>query len=171
MGKPAARIGDMHTCPMVTPGVPPVPHVGGPVSGPCVPTVLIGGQPAAVVGDMCVCVGPPDSIVLGSMGVLIGGKPAARMGDMTAHGGMIAVGLPTVLIGEMSPGAPPVVVPPVAMVNVQGTTDKGLGKAVNKLRQAIKNMAPEAAAVTAQKITLLEAAKNGTGLCEVCRKK
>lgn len=99
MGQPAARVGDMHICPMVTPGVPPVPHVGGPVLPPGGITVLIGGQPAACVGDMCVCVGPPDSIVLGSMTVLIAGKPAARLGDMTAHGGSITLGLPTVLIG------------------------------------------------------------------------
>jgi len=95
---PAARISDMHVCPMVTPGVPPIPHVGGPVSVGC-PTVLIGGLPAARVGDMAVCVGPPDSIVLGSMTVLIGGTPAARMGDMTAHGGTISVGCPQVMIG------------------------------------------------------------------------
>ena len=104
MGKPAARLTDMHVCPMVTPGVPPVPHVGGPITGPGVPTVLIGGMPAAVMGDMCTCVGPPDSIVLGSTGVFIGGKPAARMGDQTAHGGAIVVGLPTVLIGETGSG-------------------------------------------------------------------
>ena len=96
MSKPAARLGDMHVCPMVT---VLVPHVGGPVMGPGVPTVLIGGMPAAVMGDMCTCVGPPDSIILGSATVLIGGKPAARMGDMTAHGGTIVIGCPTVLIG------------------------------------------------------------------------
>ena len=104
MGKPAARIGDMHMCPMVTPGMPPVPHVGGPITGPGCPTVLIGGMPAAVMGDMCTCVGPPDTIILGSTGVLIGGKPAARMGDQCAHGGMISVGCPTVLIGETGGG-------------------------------------------------------------------
>lgn len=96
---PAARLTDMHVCPMVTPGVPPVPHVGGPITGPGAPTVIVGGMPAAVVGDMCVCVGPPDSIVKGSMTVMIGGKPAARIGDLTAHGGSITVGLPTVMIG------------------------------------------------------------------------
>ena len=96
MGKPAARIGDFHVCPMFT---GPVPHVGGPILPPGSPTVLIGGMPAAVLGYMCVCVGPPDSIILGSTTVLIGGKPAARMGDSTAHGGTIVVGLPTVLIG------------------------------------------------------------------------
>ena len=95
--KPAARLGDMHTCPLVNPG--PVPHVGGPIAGPCVPNVLIGGIPAATIGDMCICVGPPDSIAMGSSKVLIGGKPAARMGDTTSHGGVIVVGCPTVLIG------------------------------------------------------------------------
>ena len=92
----AARISDMHTCPMVT---ALVPHVGGPISGPCVPTVLIGSMPAAVIGDLCVCVGPPDTIVKGSATVMIGGKPAARQGDMTSHGGVIVAGLPTVQIG------------------------------------------------------------------------
>lgn len=105
MGKPAARVGDMHVCPMVTPAIPPIPHVGGPVSGPGCPTVLIGGMPAAVMGDMCVCVGPPDTVVLGSTGVMIGGKPAARMGDQCAHGGAIVVGCPTVLIGEAGGGS------------------------------------------------------------------
>ena len=93
---PAARVTDMHVCPMTT---GPVPHVGGPVSGPGVATVLIGGMPAATVGDMLVCTGPPDVIVKGSATVLIGGKPAARMGDTTAHGGSIVLGCPTVMIG------------------------------------------------------------------------
>lgn len=92
----AARITDMHTCPMVT-GT--VPHVGGPVSGPGVPTVMIGGMPAAVVGDMATCSGPPDTIAKGSGTVMIGGKPAARMGDTTAHGGSIVLGCMTVMIG------------------------------------------------------------------------
>jgi uncharacterized Zn-binding protein involved in type VI secretion len=84
---------------MLTPGLPPIPHVGGPIGPPGVPTVLIGGAPAATVGNMCVCVGPPDSIVKGSSTVMIGGKPAARMGDSTGHGGSITLGIPTVLIG------------------------------------------------------------------------
>lgn len=91
---PAARISDMHVCPMAD---GPVPHVGGPISLGCF-TVLIGGLPAARMGDMCVCVGPPDTIALGSFTVLIGGQPAARMGDMTAHGGSIVLGCPTVII-------------------------------------------------------------------------
>jgi uncharacterized Zn-binding protein involved in type VI secretion len=95
MPQPAARIGDMHVCPMVT---VLVPHVGGPVAMGA-PTVLIGGMPAARVGDMCVCVGPPDVIAMGAPTVLIAGSPAARVGDMTAHGGSIVVGCFTVLVG------------------------------------------------------------------------
>jgi len=92
----AARVGDFHICPMST---GPVPHVGGPISGPGIATVLIGGMPAAVIGDMAVCTGPPDSIVKGSATVLIGGKPAVRMLDSTAHGGMVLLGCFTVIIG------------------------------------------------------------------------
>jgi uncharacterized Zn-binding protein involved in type VI secretion len=92
---PAARISDMHVCPMVT---VLVPHVGGPVCMGC-PTVMIGFMPAARVGDMAVCVGPPDVIAMGSFTVFIGGMPAARMGDLTAHGGTVVVGFPTVQIG------------------------------------------------------------------------
>jgi uncharacterized Zn-binding protein involved in type VI secretion len=96
MGQPAARVSDMHVCPMVT---VLVPHVGGPILPPGGITVLIAGLPAARLGDMAVCVGPPDVIALGSFTVLIGGQPAARMGDITAHGGSIVLGAPTVLIG------------------------------------------------------------------------
>ena len=96
MPGPAARIGDMHTCPMVT-GL--VPHVGGPILPPGAPTVLIAGQPAATLGDYCVCIGPTDVITNGSLTVIINGKPAARLGDRTAHGGVIVAGTPTVLIG------------------------------------------------------------------------
>ena len=92
---PAARLTDMHVCPMVT-GV--VPHVGGPILAPGAPKVLIGGLPAARVSDMVTCVGPPDTIVMGSPKVLIGGLPAARMGDSTAHGGSIVLGCFTVII-------------------------------------------------------------------------
>jgi uncharacterized Zn-binding protein involved in type VI secretion len=96
---PAARLTDMHTCPLATPDVPPVPHVGGPVLGPGMPTVMIGGLPAATVGSLCLCVGPPDSIVKGSATVRIGTLPAARLGDGTAHGGVVVAGFPTVMIG------------------------------------------------------------------------
>lgn len=92
---PAARVGDMHVCPLVN-GT--VPHVGGPVMPPGCPTVLIGGMPAARVGDMLTCSGPPDTIVTGSATIMIGGMPAARMGDSTAHGGTIVAGCMTVII-------------------------------------------------------------------------
>lgn len=96
MGQPAARVGDLHTCPQMTPS----PHVGGPVLPPGAPTVNIGGMPAARVGDLAACSGPPDTIAKGSGSVNICNKPAARMGDATAHGGMIALGFPRVMIGE-----------------------------------------------------------------------
>jgi uncharacterized Zn-binding protein involved in type VI secretion len=111
--RPAARLTDMHICPAFN---GPVPHVGGPIIAPCCPTVLIGGLPAARVSDMATCVSPPDVIVKGSATVFIAGLPAARIGDSTAHGGVIIVGCPTVLIGDAadsvtSAGAPP---PPAA---------------------------------------------------------
>lgn len=102
MSLPAARITDMHVCPMMD---GPKPHIGGPILGPGVAQVLIGGIPAAVVGDQCTCAGPPDIIIKGSTNVLIGGKPAARMSDTTAHGGTIMAGCPTVLIGNSSSSA------------------------------------------------------------------
>lgn len=93
---PAARVTDMHTCPMVT---VLVPHVGGPVLPPCAPTVIVGGLPQARVTDLCTCVGPPDMIAKGSTSVIVMGLPAARIGDLTAHGGVIVTGFPTVMIG------------------------------------------------------------------------
>lgn len=99
MGMPASRISDMHVCPMMTPGVPPIPHVGGPIVSPGAPTVLIAAMPAAAIGSMCVCVGPPDAVIKGSATVLLSFMPAARLGDSTAHGGTIVLGAPTVLIG------------------------------------------------------------------------
>jgi uncharacterized Zn-binding protein involved in type VI secretion len=157
MGKPAARVGDFHMCPMVTPGVPPIPHVGGPIlpSGP--PTVLIGGMPAATMGSMCVCTGPPDSIVLGSVGVMIGGKPAARMGDQCAHGGAIMAGCPTVLIGETGAGGGGMAAMPV-----------------NVILNLKKSMPPPVQQQIAQIAGMKEAAAAGTPLvhncmnCEVC---
>ena len=93
---PAARMGDMHVCPMFE---GPKPHVGGPITAG-VPTVLIGNMPAAQMSGTATCVGPPDSITKGSSRVLIANMPAARMGDATAHGGSIVVGFHTVLIGD-----------------------------------------------------------------------
>lgn len=93
----AARVSDNHTCPLANPNGNP--HTGGPIMPPGVPTVLIGGKPAATLGSMCTCAGPPDSIVKGSSSVMINGKAAARLGDTTAHGGKIVAGCPTVSIG------------------------------------------------------------------------
>ena len=152
MGKPAARLTDMHVCPMVTPGLPPIPHVGGPIVGPGCPTVLIGSMPAAVMGDMCVCVGPPDTIIMGSTGVFFGKMPAARMGDPTAHGGSIVLGFPTVLIGETSSGSASSMgdMPADALQNV-------MNNVTGKLEKQI-----------AQIVTLKEAAADGVPFCEQC---
>lgn len=140
MGKPAARLMDLHVCPMVD---VLKPHVGGPITGPGNPKVLIGGMPAAVMGDMCTCVGPPDTIMLGSAGVMIGGKPAARMGDITAHGGVISIGLPNVLIGEVGAGA--------------AGSGGGGAAAMNKLGAGVMKD-------VLNKKALTEAAKQGDGL-------
>lgn len=150
MAQPAARVGDMHVCPMSD---GPKPHVGGPILSPGVPTVLIGFMPAAVVSNMCTCVGPPDSIVKGSMTVLIGGKPAARMGDMTAHGGVITVGCPTVLIGDVSTAFPPLV-----------KLDTG---SYSVVKEMVNNMEGE---VRAQNQTMINAAVDGKVWCEKCGK-
>lgn len=98
-GSPAARLGDLAVCPLVTPGTPPVPHVGGPIIHPVIATVLIAGMPAATVGSLIAEIGPPATIAVGSSTVFIGGMPAARLGDRTSHDGVIVVGAPTVLIG------------------------------------------------------------------------
>jgi len=152
MGKPAARLTDMHICPMVTPGLPPIPHVGGPITGPGCPTVLIGGMPAAVMGDMCVCVGPPDTIIIGSTGVFFGGKPAARMGDSTAHGGTIALGCPTVMIGETGSG---------------GGGGRGAMPA-SAILSAMSNMPDSTRGVMAQVVALKQASERRAVFCQIC---
>ena len=159
MGKPAARVGDFHMCPMATPGVPPIPHVGGPIMPPGAPTVMIGGMPAATMGNMCVCTGPPDTIILGSMGVMIGGKPAARMGDQCAHGGTIMAGCPTVLIGETGAGS-----------GAGGI----VGMPVNVILNLKKSMPPQVQQQIAQIAGMKEASMSGIALvhncmnCEIC---
>ena len=144
MGQPAARITDMHVCPMVT-GI--VPHVGGPIVLGMF-TVLTGMLPQARVTDLCVCVGPPDMIAKGSTGVLVGGLPAARMGDQTVHGGTIVIGLPTVLIGETASGG-------VAAAMAGMMIDIASGAA------AIGNAAAQAAA-------LIKASEDGAYFCRRC---
>ena len=149
MGQPAARIPDMHTCPMVN-GV--VPHVGGPIASGC-PTVLTGSMPQARVSDNLVCVGPPDVIVKGSATVFVGGMPAARMGDNTAHGGVIAMGCPTVLIGDYSSGG--------AGAAAGGAAE---GAAITL------SSGPAFANASTQANALREAAKSGVPFCERCAK-
>jgi uncharacterized Zn-binding protein involved in type VI secretion len=104
MGQPAARVTDLHTCPLVTPGTPPIPHVGGPILPTCSLNVLTGNLPQARVTDKCFCVGPLDAIIKGSASVLVNNLPAARIGDQTTHGGVIVTGMPTVLIGDAGGG-------------------------------------------------------------------
>ena len=145
MGQPAARLMDMHTCPMVT-GL--VPHVGGPIASPGCPTVRIGGQPAARVTDMATCVGPPDVIAQGSSSVKIGGLPAARIGDMTAHGGVITTGCPSVLIGD------------------EGSGGGGAGSGFDLSDLLSSGMAMTSALTQAR--ALVTAAVNGTPFCERC---
>jgi uncharacterized Zn-binding protein involved in type VI secretion len=143
---------------MQTPAVVPIPHVGGPITGPGCPTVMIGGQPAAVMGDMAVCTGPPDTVVLGSTGVRFGGTPAARMGDQCAHGGSITIGCPTVMIGE------------TASSSVGGLANMPL----NVLKEQMKNMPPKQVIVMTQIVSMKLSAQNGTAIvhksagCSVC---
>ena len=163
---PAARVTDMHTCPMVT-GV--VPHVGGPIMPPGHPITLIGSLPAARVGDLVTCAGPPDTIVKGSPTVLIGNMPAARMGDNTAHGGVIVLGHPTTLIGDAGSGG-----------------GGGGGGTAGGVSGAVGTAAADGAAATATQIkaaavtaltaavkviegTFKEAAEDGTPLVERCK--
>ena len=140
---PTARLTDMHTCPMVTPGVPPVPHVGGPILPPCLPTVLEGNLADARILDLAQCVGPPDPISQGSATVLVGGLPTSRITDMTTHGGVIVAGLPTVIVGG------PVVTLKVAL----GSTPAF----IISLQQALAQILPTASGVE----WLRQMAKNG----------
>ncbi|MFA9371106.1 MAG: PAAR domain-containing protein [Labilibaculum antarcticum] len=110
-GKPIATMGSMHMCPMCS-GL--VPHVGGPISGPGAPNVLINGKPAALMGDMCVCVGPPDVVAQGNPSVLINGVPVVCQGDMTAHGGIVMSGEPNILISTSAPS--PVATMPLSQI-------------------------------------------------------
>lgn len=145
MGKPAARISDMHVCPKRT---GKIPHVGGPiVEGSS--DVLIGGMPAARVGDMATCVGPPDKVASGSATVFINGKAAARMGDSTSHGGKIVTGCSTVLIGDSGGSGNN---QPVTISQTASDSNEGALKSVQQI----------------QSNTLITAAKNGDAFCEVC---
>jgi len=178
MGKPAARLTDMHTCPMVTPGTPPIPHVGGPIVLASF-NVFTGKLPQARVGDMLTCIGPPDIIAMGSTGVFVNDMPAARLGDQTAHGGVIVVGEPTVLIGEAGGGGGG------GAAGAGGAGEHGSGSwdaspdigdtasggqaASYDASGSMPTPVVLALAQVAQQVeALTQAAKNGTPFCEVC---
>jgi uncharacterized Zn-binding protein involved in type VI secretion len=152
MSFPAARVTDMHTCPMVTPGLPPIPHVGGPILPTCSTNVLTGGLPQARVTDKCFCVGPVDMIVKGSSSVLVNNLPAARVTDTTTHGGVIISGQPNVLIGDSGGGG---------AGGGFGGMAAGGGADLATSASAMSKPGQQAAA-------LREAAKNGTPFCEIC---
>ncbi|MBS1829668.1 MAG: PAAR domain-containing protein [Acidobacteria bacterium] len=149
---PAARLSDMHTCPMVT-GV--VPHVGGPILPPCCPTVITGGLPQARVGDMLVCAGGPDVIAVGSPTVIVGGMMAARLGDLTVHGGVIVVGCPTVIIGEVGAGA-------------GGPSSAAAAAIVTATAAASREALKDPPSDSPQSSALQEAANEGSPLVEKC---
>ena len=153
----AARIGDPHICPMVTPGTPPIPHVGGPVIMGA-PTVLTAGVPQSRVTDTLTCVGPPDVFVIGSMGVIVCSLPATRaLIDTTAHGGNVVMGALTVFIGDSGS----------AMVGPGGTAvaiaSAGQGEHSEPLASAAAYIAP-----WKQAFVYRNAAKTGTAFCERC---
>jgi len=154
MGKPAARIGDMHVCPAYS---GKTAHVGGPIVVG-VPTVIIGGMPAATLGSQCVCNGPPDVVVMGSAGVMIGGKPAARMGDSCAHGGKIVVGFPTVLIGEAGGGGGVSAMPPKVISNSIETLNASNTEGTAAVTQEME-----------QVLALQTAAESGTPFAAKCK--
>jgi uncharacterized Zn-binding protein involved in type VI secretion len=162
MGQPAARLTDIHVCPMVT-GL--VPHIGGPIVAPGKPTVLIGGLPAARVTDMVTCIGPPDVIVKGSASVLIGGLPAARLGDQTAHGGVIVLGFPTVLIGDASSGGGGA---GGGSGGGGGGGGGGAGSGAAPSFTHLLSSGPALSAPVAQAHALVQAAKQGAPFCARC---
>lgn len=146
-GKPVATIGSMHVCPLCN-GT--VPHVGGAVIGPGDPTVLMNGKPVAVMGDMCACAGPPDTIIQGNPNILVNGKPIACVGDMTAHGGSIVMGEPNILVGTATPMPSTYVplkeipFPKITILDVLGAAAKGLTKSMNEAKSNIEEIKQDA---------------------------
>ena len=165
MGMPAARITDMHVCPMVT-GI--VPHVGGPITLGSF-NVLTGKLPQARVTDMLVCVGPPDIIVKGSTGVFVNNLPAARMLDLTAHGGTIVLGFPTVLIGETKGGGGGGAGGASAGGSAAGA-DAGTGGEGRKVNVTAEpgQVSVSATHPTQQANSLITAQATGAPFCEAC---
>ncbi|MEZ8739711.1 PAAR domain-containing protein [Photobacterium swingsii] len=152
MGKPAARISDHHTCPDKT---GKIPHVGGPIVAGS-PNVFIGGLPAARVGDMMMCIGPPDSIAKGSASVFINGKPAARMGDKTSHNGVIVGGDGSVLIGDAG-----IVIPPA-------TTSSDGGSSESESSGSDGRSSSTPIIISHQMAAIQSAAERAQGICQVC---
>lgn len=139
MPGPIATIGSMHICPLLNPGLPPPPHVGGPISGPGASTVLAGGKMVAVIGDTCNCFGPPDVIVQGEASVLVEGKQVATKGDATGHGGIIIEGNSTVLVGTGSSNrtiVKPIQEIPIPPVNVTLRALAAISGRAKKLKEA-----------------------------------
>ncbi|MBT0956405.1 PAAR domain-containing protein [Alphaproteobacteria bacterium KMM 3653] len=180
MSQPAARMSDMHLCPMITPPTPitpPVPHVGGPILTGA-PTVLINFLPAARISDTCLCIGIPDVIVAGSPTVHIAAMPAARMGDSTAHGGAISMGSPNVFIGASS--SAPSMGLGMGAAAPPGQTDRSVAEAMEALKLTSGNpdpgtphspafsSGPALSQAAAQAAALIEAAKTGAPFCEKC---
>ncbi len=166
--KPAARLTDLHVCPMVT-GL--VPHVGGPILPPCHVTTYIAGLPAARMTDNAVCVGPPDVIVSGAPTTMIGGLPAARVGDQTAHGGIITLGCLTVLIGEQGGGAGGGAGAGSAFATLQALTMRMAKRSGAAFCEecAAAAAAPPAPSQTPQAETLRRAKENAMPFCEECQ--
>ena len=165
---PAARLTDFIACPMVTPGLPPLPHVGGVIVGLCSPNVIIGGQPAARVSDFSLCIPAiPNPIIKGSATVMINGLPAARIGDTAVHGGAVVSGCPTVIIGDSAnagggaadPGVP-------AAAAKSGGRSKGKAGDPGMLSSG-----PAMADSAAQVLALKAASKSGAAFIEICRGK
>lgn len=149
-GKPAATVTSMHVCPMQTPGLPPIPHVGGPVTGPGALNVLINNKPAALMGDMATCIGPPDTIIMGNMSVMVNNTPIACVGDMTAHGGSITVGEPNVMIGTATPqpsGIMPlheIPFPKITIRSIAVASLSGQGKSLKEAKNKIEKLKEDA---------------------------
>ena len=148
--KPVATIGSMHVCPMCT-GT--VPHVGGPAVGPGQPNVLMNGKPVLVMGDLCTCMGPPDTIVTGNPHIKVNGFPIACVGDMTAHGGSIVVGEPNITCGTATP-LPPATMRikeiPFPKINIVNRAVAAISGNATKLKEAERNQATIKEAAIAQ---------------------
>ena len=165
--KPVATIGSMHVCPLCN-GT--VPHVGGPVSGPGAPNVLINGKPVAVMGDMCVCIGTPDTIVQGSSSVLVNGTPVACVGDLTAHGGCITVGEANVVISTATPNSKvtmplkEIPFPKINVLTIVGSAIIGRSKQLKEAKENIEQIKALLKEHNAEHIQVIAKIENQAGL-------